>query len=41
MISKIKRAFLRRELKRDKIRLLKELVLVKKKLKILDEYDKK
>jgi len=41
MISKIKRALLRKKLKKEKVALLKELIEVKRKLKILDELDRK
>ena len=41
MFEKAKRALLRRKLKREKIKLLGELVGINKKLKKLDELDEK
>ena len=41
MLAKWKRNLLRRELKKENRRLLMELMEVKRKLKILDEIDKK
>jgi hypothetical protein len=41
MISQVKRLLLRRKLKKEKVRLLYELMEVKRKLKILDELDEK
>ena len=41
MISRLKRVFLRRKLKREKLTLLSQVLEINKKLKILDEMDKK
>jgi len=41
MINKIKRALLKKKLKKEEVQLLRELVEVKRKLKILDELDSK
>ena len=40
MVSKLKRILLRKKLKKEKVRLLCDLMEVKRKLKILDELDK-
>lgn len=39
MIGKLKRRLLRKKLKREKLRILSELLAVNKKLKILDEME--
>jgi len=39
MINYIKRALLRRQLKKEKVQLLYELIEVKRKIKILDRLD--
>ena len=41
MFSRLKRTILRKKLKKEKVRILCELIEVKRKLKILDELDEK
>ena len=41
MISRLKRVFLRRKLKKEKLNLLSQVAAINKKLKILDEIDEK